>query len=68
MHVLLRWVARVAGIFGVAVMALAVIGRLGGAFWLGAFQVGTILQGGMAATLVACLAYLAVLVEPVRSK
>ena len=63
MNDLLKWIARLAGIAGVVVMVLAVLGRLAGAYWLGSFQVGTILQGGMAATLVACLAYLAALAE-----
>ena len=62
----LKWIARLAGIAGVVVMALAVLGRLAGAYLLGSFQVGTVLQGGMAATLVACLAYLAALAEPRR--
>lgn len=63
MHALLKWIARIAGVLGVAVIVLAVVGRVAGAYWLGAFQVGSVLQGGMAATLVACLAYLALLVE-----
>jgi hypothetical protein len=41
------------------------LARLAGAYWLGGYQVGTILQAGMAATLLACLAYLVTLVEAV---
>ena len=63
MYTLLMWLARLAGIFGVAVILIAGLARVAGAFWLGSFQVGTLLQVGMAATLVACLAYLALLVE-----
>lgn len=63
MQALLIWIARVAGIAGVAVMVVAAAVRLGGTYWLGGFQVGTILQAGMAATLVACLGYVAALVE-----
>ena len=63
MQVVLIWVARVAGIAGVLVMALAAFARLGGDYWLGGFQVGTILQAGMAMTLVACLGYIAALAE-----
>ena len=59
----LIWAARIAGIGGVAAIALAFVGRLSGAYWLGGIQVGTVLQAGMAAALVGCLAYLAVLVE-----
>jgi hypothetical protein len=63
MNVLLKWMARIAGIAGLALMAVAVFGRVSGAYYLGAFQIGTILQVGMAAALVACLGYLAVLAE-----
>jgi hypothetical protein len=59
----LIWIARFAGVAGVAVIALAVLARLSGAYWLGGLQVGTLLQGGMAATLVACLGYVAALAE-----
>ena len=66
MQAVLIWIARLAGIAGVLVMLLAVLARLGGDYWLAGFQVGTILQAGMAITLVACLGYVAALVE--RSK
>jgi hypothetical protein len=57
------WIARLAGLTGIAMMAVALGARLAGAYWLAGFQTGTILQAGMAATLVACLAYVAILVE-----
>jgi len=60
---LLMWIARLAGLVGVAMIAVAFGARLAGAYWLAGFQTGTILQGGIAATLVACLAYVAILVE-----
>jgi hypothetical protein len=63
MHLFFRWAARIAGLVGIAAIVLAVIGRLAGLFWVGSFQVGTVLQAGMAATLLACLGYLAALVE-----
>ena len=63
MQVVLIWIARLTGIAGVLVMVLAVLVRLSGDYWLAGFQVGTILQAGMAVTLVACLGYTAVLVE-----
>ena len=63
MQVVLIWIARLAGIAGVLVMVLAVLVRLSGDYWLGGFQVGTILEAGMAMTLVACLGYIAALVE-----
>lgn len=63
MHNLLIWIARLAGILGVALIVVAGFARLSGAFWLAGFQIGTLLQAGMAAMLVACLGYLASLAE-----
>ena len=63
MQTLLTWIARLAGLMGIALIAVAFGARLLGAYWLAGFQTGTILQGGIAATLVACLAYVAILVE-----
>ena len=63
MHGLLVWIARVAAIGGVGMMLLAAGGRLSGAYWMAGFQTGTLLQAAMAMMLVACLAYVAALVE-----
>ena len=63
MHRLLLWIARISGAAGVAAIIVAGAGRLSGLYWLAGFQVGTVLQAGMAAALVACLAYLAALAE-----
>ena len=63
MRRILVWAARLAAAAGIAVMALAAVVRLSGDYWLGGFQVGTLLEVGMALTLVACLGYLAALVE-----
>ena len=63
MRALCKWIARLAGVCGVVAIGLAMAGRLAGAYWLGGFQVGTVLQAGMAAMLLACLAYLIALVE-----
>jgi hypothetical protein len=63
MRAVLIWAARSAGVLGVVTMVLAVAGRLSGAYWLGGFQMGTLLQAGMAAMLAACLAYLVALAE-----
>ena len=63
MNKLLIWVARLAGICGVALIVLAAFARLTGAYWLAGFQIGTLLQAGMAAALVGCLGYMAALVE-----
>jgi hypothetical protein len=67
MQALLIWIGRVAGVIGIAVIGVAIAARLGGAYWLGSFQVGTLLQAGMAATLLACLGYVAALAERPRS-
>ena len=63
MQTLLMWIARLAGLFGITKIAIAFGARLAGAYWLAGLQTGTILQAGMAAALVACLGYLAILVE-----
>jgi hypothetical protein len=66
MQALLIWLARVSAVVGVLLIAVAVIARLTGVYSLGGFYSGTILQGGMAAVLLACLGYLTALAE--RSK
>lgn len=63
MRTMLMWAARVAGALGVVAMVLAFGARLGGIYWIGGLQVGTLLQAGMAAMLAGCLAYLAALAE-----
>jgi hypothetical protein len=63
MRTLLTWISRLAGASGVATIIAAVAARLAGAYWLGGYQVGTILQAGMACMLLACLGYATVLVE-----
>ena len=62
----LLWAARVTGLAGVLLCAAAIIARLAGNYAIGPFQVGTVLIGGMAATLLACLAYLVILAEARR--
>jgi hypothetical protein len=39
------------------------VARLAGAYWLGSFQLGTLLQAGTAGMVVACLCFLVVLTE-----
>lgn len=63
MRTLLTWTGRLAGVLGVATIIAAVVARLAGAYWLGGYQVGTILQAGMACALLACLGYTAALAE-----
>jgi hypothetical protein len=64
---LLKWSARAAGLLGVVLVAASVAVRLAGSYSFGSFQVGTVMQAGMAAMLFACLAYLAIMAErPLR--
>jgi len=63
MQELLVWIGRLAGVAGVALCVVAVVARLVGAYWLGGFQVGTLLQVGVAAMVLGCLGYLAALTE-----
>jgi hypothetical protein len=67
MRSLLLWMGRVGGVVGVILCAVAVIARIRGAFYVGGFQVGTLLFAGMAAALFGCLGYLAFLAERGRS-
>ena len=63
MKTLLLWAARIAGVLGVAAIAVAFAGRISGSYWIVGLQVGTVLQAGIAAAVVGCLAYLAAMVE-----
>jgi hypothetical protein len=67
MQGLLIWAARIAAVAGVALIATAVMARVSGVYSLGGFESGTILQGGMAAVLLACLGYLTALAERAKS-
>lgn len=59
---ILRWLGRLAAVAGVLLSAVSGILRLQGHFWLGGFQAGTLLLGGIALMVFACLCYL-VLIE-----
>ena len=63
MNDLLLWIARVAGALGGLLCAAAGAARLGGLFWLGGYQVGTLLLGGTALMTAACFCFLWVLVD-----
>lgn len=63
MEQLLLWIARLAGIGGLLLCAVAVGLRLYGRFFIAGFQALTILQIGETLMVVGCLAYLAVLAE-----
>ena len=66
MNMLLRWTARSAGVVGVLLCVVSVVARAAGMFVIESFQVGTLLQAGMAMMILGCLAYLAVLVDGAR--
>jgi len=63
MATLLTWIGRIAGLLGVAISAAAMLARTGGVYYVGKFQIGTVLQVGMASMLVGCLAYLALMAD-----
>ncbi|MES2236901.1 MAG: hypothetical protein V4500_03990 [Pseudomonadota bacterium] len=59
---ILRWLGRLAAVAGVLLSAISGILRWQGHFWLGGFQTGTLLLGGIALMVFACLCYL-ILIE-----
>lgn len=58
----LRWLGRLAAVAGVLLSAVSGLLRLLGHYWVGGFQAGTLLLGGIALMVFACLCYL-VLIE-----
>lgn len=57
---------QLSGIFGVLLCVTSLLFRLKGTYWIGGFQVGTILQGGIAALVFGCFCLLVVLVQETR--
>ena len=55
------WLGRFVAIVGVGILAVAVGFRLSGRYFVGDLQVGTVLNGGMAALLLACTCFLVAL-------
>ena len=68
MDKLLLSMARVAGIAGALLVALAGTVRVTGRFVLGGVEVGTLLIAGMAAMVFACVCFLAVLTNRSHTK
>ena len=60
---LLMWIGRIAGLVGVGGAGTAVLLRTMGQWHLGNLQIGTLLQAGVAAMVLAALAYVAALAE-----
>jgi hypothetical protein len=67
MERLLLWLGRGAGIAGALICALAGVMRLAGAYWLGSFQLGTLLLAGLALMTLGCVCLLTVLTERVKA-
>jgi hypothetical protein len=60
---LLLWLGRATAVSGVLICLVAGAARLSGQYWLGGFQLITLLQGGMALMIAACLCFLVLLTE-----
>lgn len=63
MNNVLLWIGRVAGIAGALLCAVAAAMRVGGRYWLGSFQLGTLLMAGIAVMVAGCVCLLLVLVH-----
>ena len=63
MHAMLIWIARIAGLAGVALCAVAFLARAANVWNIGSFNIGAILQAGLAGMLLGCLAYAAYVAE-----
>ena len=60
---LLLWAGRLAGVLGVVVCAAAFVARATNVWHVGSFQVGAVLQAGMAFMLLGALSYVAYIAE-----
>jgi hypothetical protein len=63
---LLLWVGRIGGLAGFSLVVVAVLARLMGHWHIGGMSAGALLQGGVAAIVIAVLAYVAALAERPR--
>ena len=68
MNDLLRWLGRLAGVAGLAVCAAAALMRISGAYWVGGFQVGTLLLAGTALLIAGCFCLLLVVTSSTSSR
>jgi len=67
MNNLILWMGRATGAGGLLLCAVAGALRISGNFWFAGFQIGTLLQMGMAAMIAGCLCLLFVLTERSQS-
>jgi hypothetical protein len=58
---LLSWAGRLAGLAGMTIVAVAAFARLSGLYFLGGFQIGTLLLAGLAGVSVGCFLLLILL-------
>ncbi|MEO7854829.1 MAG: hypothetical protein ABIR94_21660 [Rubrivivax sp.] len=63
MNPMLMWTGRVAGCVGAITACAAVLMRAAGMWHVGSLQIGTVLQAGLAAMVLATLAYVAAMAE-----
>ena len=63
MNRLLIWIGRLAGLLGLAALACAVALRLASIWHVGGLQIGTLVNAGVAATVIGAWAYVASLAE-----
>lgn len=65
MGIILR-MGQLSGIVGALLCIVSVLFRLKGDYWLGGYQVGTLLQAGIAAMILGCFSLLVVLAQEAR--
>ena len=68
MNALLLLIGRAAGVVGALLCAGAIVIRLGGNYWVGGYQVGTLLLAGSAAMIGGCLCLLWALTASMRDR
>ncbi len=67
MNQLLLWTGRIAGLVGLVAVGCAVLLRASGLWYVGSLQLGTLLQGGIAAMVLGTWAYAASIAERERA-
>lgn len=65
MGIVLR-LGQLSGIIGALLCVVSILFRLKGAYWIGGFQIGTLLQAGIAAMVFGCFCLLLILSKDAR--
>jgi len=68
MNNILVWIGRLAGIAGALLCVVAGAIRVSGRFWLGNFQVGTLLLAGISVMMAGCVCLLLMLVNRAKDR